>query len=97
HFEFAKRGVPALSVYWGTDYVGHPAGWGLEQQLAFDDQRYHKPLDVYDPAWNLAGMVQQLQALYLTGRALADGDEWPTWYADSPFRAARAAQRPQAR
>ncbi len=97
HFEFAKRGVPALSVYWGTDYVGHPPGWGLAQQLAYDEQRYHKPLDVYDASWNLDGMLQQLQAMYLTGRSLADGDSWPEWYSDSPFRAAREAQRPQAR
>jgi Zn-dependent M28 family amino/carboxypeptidase len=97
HFEFAKRGVPALSVYWGTDYVGHPPGWGLEQQLAYDEQRYHKPLDVYDSTWNIAGMLQQLQALYLTGRSLADGEVWPEWYPDSPFRAAREAQRTHTR
>jgi Zn-dependent M28 family amino/carboxypeptidase len=97
HFEFAKQGVPALSIYQGTDYVGHPPGWGLAQQLAYNDQRYHKPLDVYDAGWNLDGMKQQLQALYLTGRALADGDSWPQWYQDSPFRAARAVQRTQTR
>ena len=94
HFEFAKVGVPALSIYHGTDYAGHPAGWGLTQQLAYNDVRYHKPLDVYDAGWNLAGMQQQLQALYFTGRKLADGDQWPTWYGDSPFRAAREAQHP---
>jgi Zn-dependent M28 family amino/carboxypeptidase len=93
HFEFAKQGVPALSIYQGTDYLGHPPGWGLTQQLAYNDQRYHKPLDVYDATWNLEGMLQQLQVLYLTGRSLADGDAWPEWYPDSPFRAARAAQR----
>jgi Zn-dependent M28 family amino/carboxypeptidase len=95
HFEFAKQGVPALSVYWGTDYVGHPPGWGLAQQRDFNQQRYHKPQDVYDAAWNLAGMEQQLQVLYLTGRALAHGDDWPEWYPDSPFRAKRAARQAQ--
>jgi Zn-dependent M28 family amino/carboxypeptidase len=97
HFEFARQGVPSLSVYQGTDYVGHPPGWGLAQQLAYNDRRYHKPLDVYDAAWNLDGMLQQLQVLYLTGRALADGDAWPEWYQDSPFRTAREAQRAHAR
>ena len=97
HFEFAKQGVPALSVYWGTDYVGHAPGWGRTQQLAYNDQRYHKPQDVYDPAWPLEGMRQQLQVLYLTGRALVDGDSWPQWYQDSPFRATREAQRAPAR
>ncbi len=97
HFEFAKQGVPALSVYWGTDYVGHAPGWGQIQQLDYNDRRYHKPLDVYDASWNLDGMLQQLQALYLTGRSLADGDAWPEWYADSPFRATRETQRAQTR
>jgi Zn-dependent M28 family amino/carboxypeptidase len=94
HFEFAKMGVPALSIALGTDYVGHPAGWGLEQQQDYVSHRYHKPADVYDPAWNLSGMLQQLDLLYQTGYGLADGDTWPAWRSSSPFSAARAAERP---
>jgi Zn-dependent M28 family amino/carboxypeptidase len=94
HFEFAKAGVPALSIDSGTDYVGRPAGWGLAQRQAYVSERYHKPTDVYDATWDLTGMRQQLELLYRAGRNLADGDAWPTWYADSAFRAAREAQRP---
>jgi Zn-dependent M28 family amino/carboxypeptidase len=94
HFEFAKAGVPALSIDNGTDYPGRPAGWGLAQRQAFISQRYHKPADVYEASWDLAGMRQQLELLYLTGRQLADGEDWPAWYRDSPFRAIREAQRP---
>ena len=94
HFEFAKQGVPALSINAGTDYVGHEPGWGLARQREYTEQRYHKPADVYEPGWNLDGMRQQLQVLYLTGRALADGDEWPSWYDGGPFKAKRDAQRP---
>ena len=96
HFEFAKAGVPALSIDSGTDYVGRPAGWGPAQRQAYVSQRYHKPADVYEAGWDLAGMRQQLELLYRTGRRLADGDSWPAWYSDSPFRAARDAQRPAA-
>lgn len=94
HFEFAKQGVPALSINAGTDYVGHEPGWGLARQREYTEQRYHQPSDVYEPGWNLDGMQQQLQLLYLTGRALADGDEWPRWYEGGPFKAKRDAQRP---
>lgn len=94
HFEFAKAGVPALSIDSGTDYLGRPAGWGLAQRQAYISERYHKPADVYEATWDLAGMRQQLELLYRTGHKLADGDIWPTWYSDSPFRAAREAQRP---
>jgi Zn-dependent M28 family amino/carboxypeptidase len=96
HFVFAKAGVPALSINSGTDYVNRPAGWGLAQQQSYITQRYHKPTDVYEPGWDLTGMRQQLELLYLTGRRLADGNEWPTWYVGSAFRAAREAQRPAA-
>jgi Zn-dependent M28 family amino/carboxypeptidase len=90
HFEFAKAGVPAMSIALGTDYVGHPAGWGLEQQHAYTANRYHKPADVYEPGWDLAGMLQQLQLMYLTGQALADDDQWPAWKPGVPFAAKRA-------
>ncbi|HTY48111.1 MAG TPA: M28 family peptidase [Steroidobacteraceae bacterium] len=92
HFQFARAGVPALTLGNGTDYVGRPAGWGLAQRQAYTAQRYHKPADVYEADWDLAGMRQQLQVLYLAGRRLADGGEWPAWK-PGPFRAARAAQR----
>jgi Zn-dependent M28 family amino/carboxypeptidase len=96
HFEFAKAGVAALSIEPGTDYVGRPTGWGLAQRQAYVSQRYHKPADVYEPGWDLAGMRQQLEVLYRTGRKLADGDAWPAWYRDSPFRSARETPPPAA-
>jgi Zn-dependent M28 family amino/carboxypeptidase len=96
HFVLAQAGVPALSIDSGTDYVGRPAGWGLEQRQAYVSQRYHKPADVYEAGWDLAGMRQQLEVLYRVGRDLAYGSAWPAWYRDSPFRAARDRQRPPA-
>ena len=96
HFEFAKAGVPALSIALGTDYVGRPAGWGLEQQQAYTRERYHKPTDVYDPTWDLAGMQQQLGLMYATGLSLANETAWPEWRVGSPFRAVRMTERPAA-
>lgn len=93
HFEFAKAGVPALSIALGTDYVGRPAGWGLEQQRAYTAQRYHKPADVYDPDWDLAGMLQQLQVMFGAGLGLADSGTWPEWKAGTPFKAKRDQER----
>jgi len=92
HFEFAKGGVPALSIALGTDYVGHPADWGQQQHQGYTSNRYHKPADVYDPNWDLAGMLQQLDVMYLTGQALADSDQWPGWKPGSSFAAKRKAE-----
>ena len=86
--------MPALSIDSGTDYLGRPAGWGLAQRQAYISERYHKPADVYEATWDLAGVRQQLELLYDTGRKLADSDVWPAWHDDSPFRAAREAQHP---
>ena len=94
HFEFAKAGVPAMSIALGTDYVDHPAGWGLEQQRAYTDTRYHKPADVYSADWDLAGMLQQVELMYRTGRALADNGDWPAWKPGIAFENARKAEKP---
>ena len=93
HFEFAKAGVPALSIALGTEYVGRPSGWGLAQQQTYTRERYHKPADVYDPSWDLAGMQQQLELMYMTGRSLANEETWPEWRVNSPFRAARETEK----
>jgi len=94
HFEFAKAGVPALSIALGTDYVGHPAGWGLTQQQSYTANRYHKPADIYDPNWDLSGMLQQLDLMYGTGRTLADSTDWPDWKPGVAFEAERDKERP---
>jgi hypothetical protein len=72
--------------------VGRPAGWGLAQHQSYTSQRYHKPADVYDPSWDLSGMLEQLGLLYQTGYGLADSDSWPAWRDGSPFAAARSAE-----
>jgi Zn-dependent M28 family amino/carboxypeptidase len=77
HYCFALAGVPALV-----------AGLNMSPGYA---QRYHKPTDVYDEGWNLTGVLQDVDAWFEVGRALAFGDAWPQWYPDHPFRAAADA------
>ncbi len=63
HFPFAKVGVPAVSPGFsldgGWDYLGNRAV--AQAQAAAFMTRYHRPTDRYDPAWNLAGLMQQLR------------------------------------
>lgn len=95
HFNFAKAGVPALYAKGGSDLVegGTAAGKAASDDYA---KRYHQPSDVYNPDWNLDGVVQDLEALYGVGRTLADGDQWPNWYNGNPFKAARDQMRSEA-
>ena len=45
HYLFARRGVPALSIGGGLDFLDRPAGWGLEQVEDYVENRYHGPSD----------------------------------------------------
>jgi Zn-dependent M28 family amino/carboxypeptidase len=91
HFSFAKAGVPALIVGPGLDLIDGGRAAGLAAARDYTAHRYHTPSGVFDPNWDLSGTLEDIQTLYLLGRNLADGDQWPDWYPDSEFRARRDA------
>jgi hypothetical protein len=69
-------------------------------QKAADDytaHRYHTTNDVFDPHWNLDGILEDTQALYELGRHLSHAGVWPQWYADNPFKAKRETMMAPAR
>jgi Zn-dependent M28 family amino/carboxypeptidase len=70
HFPFAQAGVPALSPGFsldgGWDYLGDRAA--AQAKAAEFLNRYHRPADRYDPAWNLEGMMQQVRFSLELGR-----------------------------
>ena len=97
HFMFAKLGVPMFYGESGEDLrVGGEAA-GHAATLDYIENRYHKPQDEYNPAWDWSGAVEDLQLYYGLGRALADGSAWPNWYKTAEFRAIRDRDTPQAR
>ena len=97
HFNFAKAGVPALYIDSGTDLVEGGKAAGEAAGKDYTDNRYHKPGDQFDAAaWKLDGIVQDLDTVYAVGETLADGGQWPNWYAGNPFKAARDKMRPAA-
>jgi Zn-dependent M28 family amino/carboxypeptidase len=91
HFSFARAGVPALSVGPGLDLIDGGRAAGLTGTADYTAHRYHTPNDVFDPSWDLSGTLEDIQTLYLLGRNLADGDQWPDWRPDSEFRERRDA------
>ncbi len=91
HFNFAKVGVPALDMDSGVDYVGRPAGWGMEKRAEFTEKHYHKPSDQVEPDWNLAGAVQDLDLLFSVGYRVANTPAFPVWKPGSEFKATREA------
>ena len=93
HFSFAKYGVPALYAKGGIDHVEKGVEYGREIQARYTNVAYHKPADEFDPAWDLRGVVQDLQALYGVGRELAGNEAWPNYVEGNAFKAARDASR----
>lgn len=93
HFSLARLGVPMLYAESGENLLngGRVAGHAASEE--YIAHRYHAPADEYDPNWNWDGAVQDLQLNYLIGRALADSTDWPNWYENAEFRAARDASR----
>jgi Zn-dependent M28 family amino/carboxypeptidase len=91
HFNFAKQGVPALDPNPGIDFIGKPAGWGLQMREKFTTEDYHKPSDTIKPDWDLRGMVEDLQLLGEVGYRVANAKTYPAWKADSEFKAKREA------
>ena len=95
HFAFARAGIPAFYADPGVEYIDKPDGYGLQKRNEYTTNDYHKVTDEVKPDWDMAGAVQDLTFLYLMGRRLADGEEWPAWSETSEFRALRESQRPQ--
>jgi Zn-dependent M28 family amino/carboxypeptidase len=90
-FSFAKIGVPAIRFTTGTDYIGRPPGWGQEQYLAYETNRYHQPSDELTPDWNFDGMIDDAALGFYLGLDVANADVMPTWVPGDEFEAVRKA------
>ena len=91
HFQFAKHGVPAFDPDEGTDFIGKPEGWGIEQRQKYTAERYHKPADKIQPDWDLSGAVEDAQLFFLVGYQVANDPHVPEWNAGAEFKATRDA------
>jgi Zn-dependent M28 family amino/carboxypeptidase len=93
HFPFAKKGVPALYADGGVRYRDRPDGWGAEARRGYLLERYHKPQDEVDDAWDLSGAVEDMEALFQVGLKIATSADYPRWSDTSEFKSAGDALR----
>jgi Zn-dependent M28 family amino/carboxypeptidase len=93
HFSFAKLGVPMIYFDSGEDLIVGGKEAGSAAAADYTNNRYHKPQDEYNPAWNWDGAVEDLRLNYAIGRVLAEGSAWPNWYPTAEFRAIRDKSR----
>jgi Zn-dependent M28 family amino/carboxypeptidase len=91
HFNFAKQGVPALYARAGLTHVDKGAAYGQQWSDDYTSNRYHKPADAFDPNWDYAGLIDDLNLYFEVGKRLSVAGQWPTWSESSEFRTAREA------
>jgi Zn-dependent M28 family amino/carboxypeptidase len=89
HFEFAKVGVPALDTDAGIDYIGKPAGYGMQKRDEYTNNDYHSVSDEVKPDWDLSGAVQDMATLFRVGVGVAQAPDIPQWRPGTEFKARR--------
>ena len=89
HFNFARAGVPSLTVDGGVDDVTKGKEFGKQKHDEYTALHYHQPSDEYDSTWNLEGGLQDIELVYQIGEKLAYGNAWPQWKNGSEFAAIR--------
>ena len=91
HFNFAKKGVPALYTDTGIDFVGKPAEYSQQKRDEYTNKDYHAPSDEVKPDWDLTGAAEDAQLLFLVGYNVANASKFPEWKPGNEFKATRDA------
>jgi Zn-dependent M28 family amino/carboxypeptidase len=89
HFEFAKKGVPALDPDAGVEYIGKDSTYGMTKRNEYTDKDYHQPTDEVKPDWDLGGAIDDARVLFKVGYLVAQRDALPEWRAGNEFKAKR--------
>lgn len=91
HFNFAKKGVPALYARGGTAARTEELETKRQENLKKLGACYHQPCDEVAPFWDYSGAVDDLRIFFDVGHQLATSQAYPNWYESAEFRRARDA------
>jgi Zn-dependent M28 family amino/carboxypeptidase len=91
HFNFAKKGVPALYMDTGVEFIGKPAEYSQQKRDEYTNKDYHSPSDEVKPDWDLSGATDDAQLLFLVGYNVANASKFPEWKPGNEFKATRDA------
>ncbi len=89
HFNFAKKGVPALYTDTGIEFEGKDANYGQQKRDEYTSRDYHSPSDEVKDDWDLTGAVDDARLMMAVGYRVANAAVWPEWTPGNEFRAAR--------
>jgi len=89
HFPFAKKGVPALSIRSGNDYVGKPRDWADKFFKDYNRNHYHQPSDEFRKEWVFDGMVQMLDVTMDIAMRISNRKKLPRYNKKDEFAKVR--------
>lgn len=75
HFNFVKKGVPAVVIEYGTDLVD-PSRPNKYPRSNW----YHKPSDEYRDDWVFDGTLAHINMMFGVGLCVSNADRRPRWY-----------------
>jgi len=91
HFPFAQVGVPSLSIKQGNSFAGRDPDWGSKQWEDYNRNRYHRPGDEFDPAWDFSGLARLARIAGSIGWVIAGQQDLPSWQPGDPYLPIRRA------
>jgi Zn-dependent M28 family amino/carboxypeptidase len=89
HFSLARVGIPSFSINEGMKFKGRPESWGLEQEKAYVEKRYHQPSDEYSPGMDFVGDSAMARFGFALGWEAASLPKLIGWQRGDEFEAAR--------
>lgn len=89
HFNFAKQGVPAMDLKYGSNVIGKDSAYGSGMATAYTKNNYHRPSDEFSKDLKFDGAIADMQLLFKIGKRLAYSHKWPEWKAGSEFKLIR--------
>jgi Zn-dependent M28 family amino/carboxypeptidase len=89
HFEFAKKGVPALYTDAGIVFVGKTPEYSKQKRDEYTNNDYHKVSDEIKPDWDLTGAVDDVRLLFEVGYRVSQTPKFPAWKPGTEFKARR--------
>lgn len=81
HFNFCKKGVPAVLAGGGSDYVDK-AHHDAKPKVNW----YHQPNDEYNDSWEFDGAMENLNLLYSIAMMIANQNDMPKWAPNADFQ-----------
>ncbi|MCX7798491.1 MAG: M28 family metallopeptidase [Melioribacter sp.] len=78
HFNFVKAGIPAIYIRHGLESIDGKDIQKLSRD--WNKNHYHKVTDEFSPDWDLSGMVEEVQMLFVLGYKLSNENVYPKLY-----------------